>query len=121
MRKTVDVAVPQGLPFSAAVWAGDLLYVSGQVGLDPQTSRLVEGVAAQTATILRNVEAVLRAAGKSLDDVVKCNIYLSSMSHYAAMNEAYAAAFGKPFPARTCVAVAALPLSADVEIEVIAR
>lgn len=121
MRQTVDVPAPPGLPFSAAAWAGDLLYVSGQVGLDPESGRVVAGAKAQTAMILKNIETVLKAAGKSLDDVVKCNIYLSSMAHYAPMNEAYAAALRAPFPARTCVAVAALPLSADVEIEAIAR
>ena len=121
MRTSVEATAPRGLPFSPAVWAGDLLYVSGQVGLDPQTGRLADGVKAQTATALAGLAAVLAAAGKSLDDVVKCNVYLSSMAHYDAMNEAYAAAFAKPYPPRTCVAVAALPLSADVEIEVVAR
>lgn len=121
MRRAVDSPAPPGLPFSAAVWAGELLYVSGQVGRDPVSGALAAGPKAQTTTILRGIEAVLKAAGKSLDDVVKCNIYLSSMDHYAPMNEAYAAAFAAPFPARTCVAVAALPLGADVEIEAIAR
>lgn len=121
MRRAVDVPAPEGLPFSAAVWAGDLLYVSGQVGLDLASGVLAAGPKAQTATILRNIETVLKAAGKSLDDIVKCNIYLASMDHYAPMNEAYAAAFRQPFPARTCVAVKALPLGADVEIEAIAR
>lgn len=121
MRKAVDIPAPLGLPFSAAIWAGDLLYVSGQVGIDPENGRLIAGARAQTTAILRNIESVLKAAGKSLDDVVKCNVFLSSMAHYKDMNEAYAAAFKTPFPARTCVAVAALPLSADVEIEVVAR
>lgn len=121
MRRAVDLQAPPGLPFSAAVWAGDLLYVSGQVGLDSNTGGLVSGAKAQTALILKNIGTALEAAGKSLDHVVKCNIYLSSMDHYASMNEAYAAAFAKPYPARTCVAVAALPLGADVEIEAIAR
>jgi 2-iminobutanoate/2-iminopropanoate deaminase len=121
MRNSVDIPAPLGLPFSAAIWAGDLLYVSGQVGIDPESGRLIAGAKAQTAAILRNIETVLKAAGKSLDDIVKCTVYLTSMAHYKEMNEAYAAAFRAPFPARTCVAVSALPLSADVEIEAIAR
>ena len=123
-RKAILIDNPalKDLPFSPAVRAGKLTYVSGQVGLDPATGALVEGgPGAETAQILKNIAAVLGAAGKSLGDVVKANVYLAEMADYAAMNGPYAAAFEKPFPARTCIGVAALPLGARVEIEVIAR
>ncbi len=111
-----------GLPFSPAVRAGKTLYLSGQVGLDPKTGKLADaGAAGQTRQALANVAAVLNAAGKTLDDVVKVNVYITDMNDYAAMNEVYAAAFAKPYPARTCVAVAALPLGARVEIEAVVR
>ena len=111
----------EGLPFSPAVRSGKTVYVSGQVGLDPKTGALADGAGAQTAQAISNIAAVLKAAGKTLDDVVKANVYLIDMGDYAAVNEAYAKAFAKPFPARTCIAVAALPLGARVEIEVVAR
>lgn len=123
-RQTLPAGNPalKDLPFSPGAYAGDLLYLSGQVGLDPQTGALAEGGAkAQTAQALANIAATLETAGKTLGDVVKANIYITDMDDYAAMNEAYAAAFEKPYPARTCVAVAALPLGAKVEIEVIVR
>lgn len=119
----LDNPAVKNLPFSAGVRAGKVIYFSGQVGLDPATGELAAGgVKAETAQTLRNIEATLKAAGKSLDDVVKANIYLADIKgDYAAMNEAYAAAFAKPYPARTCVGVAGLPLGARVEIEVIVR
>ena len=122
MREALDVPAPAGLPFSAAVRAGKTLYLSGQVGIDVKTMTLVASDAkGQTAQILRNIKDVLKADGKSLDDIVKANVYLIDLADYAAMNEAYASALKEPFPARTCVQVAALPLGARVEIEVIAR
>jgi 2-iminobutanoate/2-iminopropanoate deaminase len=121
-RKIVDFPSPKGLPFSAAAWAGDLLYLSGQVGYDAKTESLVAGGAAgQTEKIFENVTALLKAAGKSLDDVVKANVYLVSMEDFAAMNEVYARCFTAPYPARTSIQVAGLPLNARVEIEMIAR
>ena len=117
---TNDVAKPVG-PFSVAIRSGDRVYASGQVGTEPATGRLIDGdVAAQTERAFNNVEAVLRAAGKSLDDVVKVNVYLTDMRNFAAMNEVYARRFAAPYPARTTVAVVALPLGAAVEIEMIA-
>ena len=119
---TAEGFAPKGLPFSPAVKAGDLLYLSGQVGLDPATGKLVEGgVGAQTAQIFKNIAAVLAAAGKTLGDVVKANVYLADIGDYAEMNENYAKAFDAPYPARTAFAVAALPLGARVEVEVIAH
>jgi 2-iminobutanoate/2-iminopropanoate deaminase len=108
-------------PFSVAIRDGDRVYTSGQVGTD-STGRLVDGdVGAQTEQAFKNLEAVLQAAGKSLDDVVKVNVYLADMRHFARMNEVYAKLFAPPYPARTTVGVAALPLGAAIEIEMIAR
>ena len=116
-----NIATPVG-PFSPAVRDGDVVFTSGQVGQDPATGTLVAGgVAAQTTQIFENIKAVLGAGGKSLADVQKVNVYLTSMQDFAAMNEVYAKHFDKPYPARTTIAVAALPLGAAVEIEVVAR
>jgi len=123
-RKAVKLANPalDALPFSAAVKAGKTIFLSGQVGVDPASGALVRGgVAAEVDQIFANLGSVLAAAGKDLGDVIKANVYLAHMDDYAAMNEAYARAFEKPYPARTCIGVAALPLNARVEIEVIAR
>ena len=117
---TNNVAKPVG-PFSVAIKSGDRVYASGQVGTEPATGKLIEGdVAAQTERAFSNVEAVLRAAGKSLNDVVKVNVYLTDMKNFAAMNEVYARRFAAPYPARTTVAVVGLPLNAAVEIEMTA-
>jgi 2-iminobutanoate/2-iminopropanoate deaminase len=108
-------------PFSPAVRDGNVLYLSGQAGQDPATGRLVEGgVGAQAARALENIRAILDAAGRSLDDVMRVGIFLVDMNDFATVNETYAKFFSAPFPARTTVAVAALPLGALVEIEVIA-
>jgi 2-iminobutanoate/2-iminopropanoate deaminase len=118
---TDKIAKPVG-PFSPAIRAGDTLYLSGQVAQDPATGQLMAGdVAAQTERIFRNIEAVLHAATLSLDHVIKVNVYLTDMKDYAAMNEVYARQFSAPPPARTTVAVVALPLGGQVEIEVLAR
>jgi 2-iminobutanoate/2-iminopropanoate deaminase len=114
------VAKPVG-PFSPAVRDGDRVYTSGQIAQDPATGKLIDGgVAAQTEQVLQNLEAILSAANKSLADVVKVNVYLTDMWNFAAMNEVYAKHFVAPYPARTTVAVAELPLGAVVEIEMIA-
>ncbi len=123
-RKAIVIDNPalKDLPFSPAVRAGKLVYVSGQIGIDPTTASLVKGgAAAETEQIFKNIGFVLAAAGKTLDDVVKANVYLVDMADYSAMNAAYAKAFDAPYPARTCIGVAALPFNARVEIEVIAR
>ena len=118
-----DQHPPSKLPLSPAVLgAGDALYLSGQVGQDPATGRLAEGVAAQTEQALRNLQAVLAAAGKTLDDVVRVGVYLTDLrADFAAMNEVYARWFAVPCPARTTIGVAALPLGAAVEIDLVAR
>jgi 2-iminobutanoate/2-iminopropanoate deaminase len=103
------------------VWAGDLLYLSGQTPIDPAKSALVEGgVAEQTEQVFRNLEAVVTDAGLTMDDVVKCNVFLIDMADFADMNAVYATHFSAPFPARSTVAVAGLPLGARVEIELVA-
>lgn len=112
-------------PYSQAVRIGDLLFASGQVALDPATGQLVSGgIAEQTLRALENIKAVLHEAGLTLADVVKTTVFLKSMGDFAAMNEIYAkylAPEGVVPPARSTVAVAALPKDALVEIEVIAR
>jgi 2-iminobutanoate/2-iminopropanoate deaminase len=108
-------------PYSQAVWAGELLFLSGQTPLDPSTSKLVEGGATeQTARVFDNLEAVLGGAGLTMDDVIKCNVFLTTMDDFADMNAVYGTRFEAPFPARSTVAVAGLPLGARVEIELVA-
>ena len=109
-------------PYSHAVEAGDLVYLSGQTPLDSATGKLAEGdIAAQTEQCFKNLFAVLAAAGLSEADVVKANVFLTDMGNFAAMNQVYATKFSAPYPARSTVAVAGLPLGAQVEIELVAR
>lgn len=109
-------------PYSQAVDSGaGLVFLSGQLPLDPATGAFPEGgIQAQTRQSLRNVQAILAAAGLSLAHVVKTTVFLSDMADFAAMNEVYATFFAEPFPARSAVAVKALPKGALVEIECIA-
>jgi 2-iminobutanoate/2-iminopropanoate deaminase len=109
-------------PYSSAVWAGDLLYLSGQTPIDPKTGELVKGdIETQTNRAFDNLEGVLLDSGLTLDDVIKCNVYLTDMANFAPMNAAYTKRFNKPYPARTTVAVKALPRDALVEIEMVAK
>jgi 2-iminobutanoate/2-iminopropanoate deaminase len=118
----VDPAPEAIGPYCHATQVGDLVFCSGQTPLDPETMKLTKtSVGAQTERALRNLEIVLLELGLSLQDVVKTTVYLTDMSHFAAMNEAYANCFGAHTPARTTVAVHALPLDALVEIECIAQ
>jgi 2-iminobutanoate/2-iminopropanoate deaminase len=97
------------------------VFLSGQTPIDPTTGQLIDGdVAAQTAQVFANLTSVLASANLSLDDVVKVNVYLIDMNDFAAMNAVYATVFTAPYPARTTVAVAGLPLGARVEIELVA-
>lgn len=99
-----------------------LVFFSGQTPIDPSTGELVAGgVTEQTEQVFKNLGAVLAAAGKGFEDVVKSNVYLSDMAHFAAMNAVYARHFSAPYPARTTVAVRELPKSCLVEIDVIAQ
>lgn len=108
-------------PYSQAIRAGALVFLSGQIPLDPSTGALVDGdIAAQTTRVMENLRAVLAAAGCTFHDVVRTTIYLVDLGHFAAVNEAYARFFEAPFPARATVQVAALPRGALVEIDAIA-
>ncbi|NEM98228.1 RidA family protein [Pontibacter burrus] len=117
---TAEGAVSVG-PYSHAVETGNLLYLSGQTPIDAATGKLVEGdISAQTKQCFINLFAVLKAAGLTPDDVVKVNVFLTDMANFEAMNEVYKTQFTTPYPARTTIGVAALPLGAQVEIELIA-
>ena len=116
-----ELAPPVG-PFSQAIEVGGFIYFSGQVGQDPATGKVVEGgIAAETERVFQNLSVVLKAAGKSFDHVVRAGVYLTSMSDYVALNGIYAKHFSQPFPARTVIAVAALPLGACVEIDLVVK
>ena len=109
-------------PYSQAIQIGDLLFVSGQVPIDPSTGAIVEGdVKAQAQQSLNNLKAILNAAGTNMGAVVKTTVFLADMNDFAAMNEVYAQFFQEPFPARSAVQVARLPKDATVEIEAIAQ
>ena len=107
-------------PYSQAIRAGNLVFASGQLGLDPQTGKLQEGVEAQARQALSNIQAVLQAAGSNIDRVVKTTIFLADMKDFAKVNAIYGELFQHEPPARSTVQVAALPLGGLVEIEVIA-
>jgi 2-iminobutanoate/2-iminopropanoate deaminase len=118
---TDELAAPVG-PFSVGLRVEDFVYLSGQVAQDPRTGRLIEGgVGAQTEQIFKNLEVLLRTSGKSFADVIKVTVFLTSIADFPAVNEIYARQFDRPYPARTTVAVVALPLGAAVEMEVMAR
>ncbi len=122
-RHVIDgarIASPVG-PFSAAVLATPQLFLSGQVAQDPKTGRLIEGDArAQAWQVFTNVMSVLEAAGKTEMDVIRVAVYLTNMADFATVNEVYGEFFTAPYPARTAIAVSALPLGARVEADVVA-
>jgi 2-iminobutanoate/2-iminopropanoate deaminase len=108
-------------PYSQAIRTGELLFVSGQIAIDPATGELALGdVAAQTQRVMDNLSQILAAAGCGFDDVVRTTIYLVDLQQFAAVNEVYGRAFRPPFPARATVQVSALPRAAQVEIDAIA-
>lgn len=107
-------------PYSQAIKAGNTVYLSGQIPLDPKSMQLIDGdIEAQTAQVFRNLAAVAEAAGGTLNDAVKVNISLTDLNDFARVNEVMKRFFAEPYPARACVQVAALPRGAQVEIEVI--
>ena len=109
-------------PYSQAVWAGDFLFCSGQIPIDPITGQIVPGGASEQAKqVLLNVMAVLEAAGLGLADVVKATVFFKDMNDFQAVNEVYASFFKAPYPARSGVEVARLPRDVLVEIEVVAK
>ena len=107
-------------PYSHAVVAGNLMFLSGQIASNPETGEMPAGVQAQTAQAIANIKAILAEKGATLDNVVKTTVYLAEMSLFGEMNEIYAQHFTEPFPARSAIAVKELPKRALVEIEVIA-
>ena len=108
-------------PYSQGIIAGGLVFTAGQIAIDPASGEVVPGGAAeQTARVMQNLTAILRAAGSGLDRVVKTTVFLTDMADFAAMNEVYGKAFGSHRPARSTVAVASLPKGVKVEIEAIA-
>jgi 2-iminobutanoate/2-iminopropanoate deaminase len=112
----------QGAPYSQGVGHGDLVFVAGQIGVDPETNQVVEGgIEAQTEQAMKNVAAILDAAGSSLANVLKASIFLVDFGDFPAMNDVYARHVGPDFPARATVQIAGLPSGALVEIEVVAH
>ena len=108
-------------PYSQAIKAGNLLFLSGQIPLDPKTGNLVEGdIEAQTRQVFRNIAAILKAAGASFDNVVSASVFLADMNQFGKVNEIYATYFSAPAPARATVQVARLPKDCLVEIQVTA-
>jgi reactive intermediate/imine deaminase len=120
MQKIIisSAAAPAAIgPYSQAVKVGDTVYLSGQIGLDPASMQLVDGIDAQIHQVFKNLQAVTSAAGGSLADVVKLNIFLIDLGHFAKVNEIMAEYFSAPHPARAAVGVAALPRGAQVEAD----
>jgi len=115
---TADAPAAIG-PYSQAVQSGNTVYLSGQIGLDPATMQMAEGIDAQTARVFDNLKAVAAAAGGALADAVKVNIYLTDLANFARVNDAMASHFSQPYPARATVQVAALPRGALVEIDAV--
>lgn len=123
MKKVISTKnAPQAVgPYSQAVWANDLLFVSGQIPLDPSTGKFVsDDVKEQTKQVFQNIGAILQEAGLNYEDIVKATVYLTNMADFAVVNEVYASFFKQDFPARAAFQVAKLPLGAKVEIEAVA-
>lgn len=122
MKKIIhtDTAPEPIGPYSQGVIAGNLLFVSGQIALDPETGELeITDIPSETRKVMKNIEAILTSAGCKFENVVKTSIFLSNMVHFQAVNEVYASFFSKNFPARETIAVAGLPKGVNVEISVI--
>ena len=123
---TKKVYKPEGAaivgPYSPAVEANGFIYFSGQIPIDSSTGKIIEGdIKAQTMQCFKNLSSVLKAAEVDAEDVVKATVYLTDMNDFAVVNQVYGAYFKSPYPARTAIAVKALPLGSNVEIEVIAK
>ena len=120
MQKTIISTpnAPQAIgTYSQAVKAGNTVYLSGQIGLDPASMQLVDGIEAQIHQVFKNLRAVAEAAGGGSEDLVKLNIFLTDLGHFAKVNEIMAQYFGQPYPARAAVGVASLPRGALVEAD----
>lgn len=122
MKKSISTNnAPKAIgPYSQGVAFGDLIFTSGQIPVNPETSEIPAGIAEQTRQVLKNISGVLEAAGSSMDKVLKTVVSIKDMNDFAAMNEVYASFFTEPYPARTTVEVARLPKDVLVEIEAIA-
>ena len=107
-------------PYSQALVSGGTVFVSGQIPVDPSTGMIAETIAEQTAQSLSNIENILAENGMTMENVIKTSVFRSDLSDFAAMNEVYASRFKAPYPARSCVEVAAIPKGCKVEIECIA-
>ena len=121
MKKIIaTAAAPAAIgPYTQAVQSGNTVYLSGQIGLDPASMQMAEGIDAQIARVFDNLKAVAAAAGGSLADAVKVNIYVTDLGNFAKVNDAMASHFSQPYPARATVQVAALPRGALVEIDAV--
>ena len=120
MQKTIVATpdAPQAIgTYSQAVKVGDTVYLSGQIGLDPGSMQLVDGIEAQIHQVFTNLRTVCQAAGGSLSDVVKLNVFLTDLGHFSRVNDIMAEYFGQPYPARAAVGVASLPRGALVEAD----
>ena len=122
MKKQIaTTAAPAAIgPYSQAIDLGNMVFISGQIPVNPATGEIPEGIKAQTAQSIANIKAILAEAGLTIDNVVKTTVFLADMADFTAMNEVYAEAFTAPFPARSAVAVRELPKQVLVEIETIA-
>lgn len=121
--RTENAPAPfQGAPYSQGIVFGELVFVAGQLGIDPATGEVVEGgIGPQTERVMENLRAILEEAGSGLDKVLKTSIFLVDLGDFAAMNEVYASFLTEPFPARATVQIGALPSGARVEIEAVAH
>jgi 2-iminobutanoate/2-iminopropanoate deaminase len=117
--RTEAAPLPIG-PYSQAVQSGNLIFLAGQIGIDPETGDLAQGIEAQTRQAMENIKVVLEEAGASMDDIVRCDIHLVDLSEFKLVNEIYAGYFQAPYPARITVASRSLPKGAKVEIAAIA-
>ena len=119
-RISTDKAPAAIGPYSQALDTGNMLFISGQIPIDPATGTMPETVEAQAKQVLTNIQNILAEAGLTMANVVKTSVFLSDLGDFAAVNEVYASFFKEPYPARSCVQVAAIPKGAKVEIETIA-
>lgn len=121
MKKVINTqSAPAAIgPYSQAIQVGNMIYTSGQLPINPATGEMAEGIKEQTRQSLLNVQAILKEAGTGLDNVVKTTVFLADMNDFTDMNDVYSEFFAEPYPARSAVAVKALPKGALVEIEVV--
>lgn len=121
MKEIFTKNAPEAIgPYSQAIVAGDFLYASGAIPINPETGEIVEGIEKQTAQVMENLQAILKEAGASFSNVVKFTIYLQSMDDFAKVNEVYGSYLKKPYPARATIEVSRLPKDVLIEIDAVA-